>query len=299
MSDDLLTALSNELAKLFEPLVLVVENPLLLDQLLLNIGASSETAGGDALVNALAEIVALGRQLDELSSQPSPSFSGIAAVLKASADAFHGLRDLGKAGGPAHAIEGFGSDLVGFLVAAYLLRWHPLAREVAGLLTLVDPRETQDLQPAVTDGENLVRLPYRIDRFHLDRLSKLLSDPSGTLRTAYANDLLTVADANAMADRLFPRFLALLRVLGVTCQYGFNPGDEPLFGDAAPHGENLRPWICLIVLPDGPGVSLVPSPSGPAILTISLSPATELPDLTQVDAWAHAQIAGTNLSAAA
>jgi len=68
---------------------------------------------------------------------------------------------------------------------------------------------------------------------------------------------------------------------------------------AANNGDNLRPWICLIVLPDGPGVSLVASPGGPSILTITLDPTTELPDLTQVDAWAHAQIAGTNLSAAA
>jgi hypothetical protein len=52
-----------------------------------------------------------------------------------------------------------------------------------------------------------------VDRFHLGRLSGLLHDPAGTLRAAYANDLQTVADATAMADKLFPRILAILRML--------------------------------------------------------------------------------------
>ena len=99
----------------------------------------------------------------------------------------------------------------------------------------MEPADTQDLQPAVLDANNnVIRLPFRVDQFHFDRLSNLLSDPSGTLRAAYGNDLLTVADANAMADKLFPRFLAIFRNLGVTCRYGLTPGDEPLFGDAAP-----------------------------------------------------------------
>ena len=235
MSDSLLSALSDELAKLFQPLALVVDNPLLLDLLLVQIGASSETAGGDALLTAITKIVEVGQQLDQLSSQPSPSFSGITALLEASENAFQAIRNLGNAGGPAAAIENFGRDLADFLLSAYLLRWHPLAREVAALLTVVEPADTQDLQPAVLDANNnVIRLPFRVDQFHFDRLSNLLSDPSGTLRAAYGNDLLTVADANAMADKLFPRFLAILRNLGVTCRYGFTPGDEPLFGDAAP-----------------------------------------------------------------
>ena len=103
------------------------------------------------------------------------------------------------------------------------------------MLTVVESAETQDVQPAVLDANNnVVRLPFSVDRFHFDRISHLLRDPAGTLQAAYGNDLLTVADANEMADRLFPRFVALLRILGVTCRYGFTPGDAPLFGDAAP-----------------------------------------------------------------
>ena len=99
MSDSLLSALSDELAKLFQPLALVVDNPLLLDLLLVQIGASSETAGGDALLTAITKIVEVGQQLDQLSSQPSPSFSGITALLEASKNAFQAIRNLGNAGG--------------------------------------------------------------------------------------------------------------------------------------------------------------------------------------------------------
>ena len=100
MSKGLLGVLSDELTKLFQPLFLVVDNPLLLDPLLLEIGASSETAGGDALLTAITKLVEVGQQLDQLSSQPSPSFSGIAALLEASDGAFKALRALGDAGGP-------------------------------------------------------------------------------------------------------------------------------------------------------------------------------------------------------
>jgi hypothetical protein len=93
------------------------------------------------------------------------------------------------------------------------------------------------------------------------------------------------------ADNFEPNYLATVDLATPDLPWMLTP--------SANSGDNLRPWICLIVLPDGPGVSLVPSSSGPATLTVSLDPKTELPDLSQVDAWAHAQIAGTNLSAAA
>src|SRR5207249_10534819 len=109
------------------------------------------------------------------------------------------------AGGPAQQLESCGVDLADFLVASYLIRWHPLARQIAALLTLIELEETQDLRPPVLAGDHLVRGAYRVDRFHLARISDLLRDPVGTLRAAYATPLLTVADANAMAALLFPR----------------------------------------------------------------------------------------------
>src|SRR5262249_41988283 len=74
-----------------------------------------------------------------------------------------------------------------------------------------------------------------------------------------------------------------------------------LFTPSGANGSRLQPWICLIVVPDGDGVTLSAQSGGPAILQIDapLNPATELPDLSQADAWAHAQVAGSGFSAAA
>jgi hypothetical protein len=95
------------------------------------------------------------------------------------------------------------------------------------------------------------------------------------------------------ADAFEPNFLAVLELATPDLPWMFTP--------AAPAGDRLKPWLCLIVLPDGDGISLTPRADGPAILRIDapLDPAAELPDLGQIDAWAHAQIAGADLSPAA
>jgi len=106
-------------------------------------------------------------------------------VLASAEKAFDAIRALSDAGGPAEQIENFGRDLIDFLVAAYLMTCQPVMLEVAALLTLIELAEAQDVQPGVVVGDKLVRLPYRIDRFHLGRISNLLSDPVGILHAAY------------------------------------------------------------------------------------------------------------------
>jgi hypothetical protein len=67
---------------------------------------------------------------------------------------------------------------------------------------------------------------------------------------------------------------------------------------AAPANGRLRPWICLIVVPNGPGATLQIQPGGCGTLKLDapLDPRNELPNLDQIDAWAHAQVTGDNLS---
>ena len=79
-----------------------------------------------------------------------------------------------------------------------------------------------------------MRDTYRLDRWHLDRLPALVKDPLAVLRAEYGNAMQTVADANAMADKLFPRLERLLRALGVSCRYGFDSDDAAFLGDAVP-----------------------------------------------------------------
>src|SRR5258708_26614715 len=68
-----------------------------------------------------------------------------------------------------------------------------------------------------------------------------------------------------------------------------------------PANGRLRPWICLVVLPDTKDTTVQAQPQGPAPwrLDSSLDPVNELPDLDQIDAWAHAQVTGDSLSGVA
>jgi hypothetical protein len=67
-----------------------------------------------------------------------------------------------------------------------------------------------------------------------------------------------------------------------------------LFSPVLPAGAALRPWLCLIVVREQPGVALVPRPQAlPLIQFTDLAvPLDELPNLDQITIWAHAQIVG-------
>jgi hypothetical protein len=74
-----------------------------------------------------------------------------------------------------------------------------------------------------------------------------------------------------------------------------------MFTPTAPAGGRLKPWICLVVVPDGDGVVIERLPGGMNVLHIDspLDPKSELPDLATIDAWAHAQVTGSGLAGAA
>lgn len=95
------------------------------------------------------------------------------------------------------------------------------------------------------------------------------------------------------ASNFEPNYLAVVELATPDFPWMFTP--------AGATGDRLQPWICLIVVPDGPGVTLTQPAGAPAVLQLAspLNPAAELPDLSQTDAWAHAQIAGPDLTTAA
>ena len=114
----------------------------------------------------------------------------------------------------------------------------------------------------------------------------------GDVKTIDARSFIRTDPANG-ANSFEPNYLAIVELATPDLPWMFTP--------AGPNGSRLQPWICLIVIPDGAGVTLSPQAGGPSILRIDLplNPAAELPDLTQADAWAHVQIAGSDLSTAA
>ncbi len=288
MSTTLTDALAVEVGKLLNPITAVVDNPDALGGLLAKIGATTEEAGGDALVAALSAVVDLGDQIKQLASQPSLSFAGVAALLDSSRRAFAAVRALGSAGGPTAALEGFGRDLADLIVAIYLKNWHPLAHEVAVLATLIDPVGQIDPRPAVVNNGEVVRMPFRLERFRFDRLGALLRDPKAALRAEYGSAMTTTADANAMADKLFPRIRGVLRELGVPCRYGFPERDAPLLGDAAPYVDHALIVYAADVLAGASteaGVVLTFSAADQGDLGLVVSPFGALTETWQLGDW--------------
>ncbi|HEY4358992.1 MAG TPA: DUF6603 domain-containing protein [Acidobacteriaceae bacterium] len=230
----LIDALVSEIVNFLSPLGEVMDSPVTTDHFLAQIGASGDGAGGEALTEALQNIAALGVLISALAKEKTdPSIGDIVSLFGASKNCFQALDALDKPGGPALHIGGFALDFLDLLTVAYIGNWHPLLREFATLLTLIEPAETQAPAVAIANGSQLVRAPFQIDRLRLDRLPALVKDPVGTLRAYYWNDLQTEADADAIADKLFVRIRNLLEELGVQSRYGIQPGDEAIFGQEA------------------------------------------------------------------
>lgn len=102
----------------------------------------------------------------------------------------------------------------------------------------------------------------------------------------------TRTDPRDATDAFEPSYLAVVE---------FDAPDFPwLCTPAGPSAGRLQPWICLIVVPDGPGVTLSAGFGGTSVLRLGapLVPKNELPDLATIDAWAHAQVIGSGLSSA-
>jgi Family of unknown function (DUF6603) len=232
MSTSLLQSLARELVALLGPIRTAVESPLAFQRLIDELGLVSRD--NSELLETLRNAADVATRLEELTSQEA-TFETIGTVLDASDSVFSLVSRLSAGGGgTATDPEALGRDLVELLVAEWLARRHAVAREVAVLLTLVEPAERQLTPPLEISNGDVVRIPEAIDRFHLERLVDLLRDPVGTLRVAYVNDLQTDEDARAVGAKLFPPLVRLLNRLGVSCRYGIPRDDQPLLGDATP-----------------------------------------------------------------
>ncbi|WP_293902395.1 DUF6603 domain-containing protein [Phenylobacterium sp.] len=233
MASDLFHALIAEFGKVIAPLRAAAEDPQRLEAVLAQVGATSGAPGGDPLAAAIGAVAQLADRTQQLDSEASPSFATLAALLESLRNVALALRALSEADGPAAALETLGRDLIDWLILRYLWNYHPLAYGVAVLTTLITPAAATAPRPAIVSGGAMTRRPFQQEQFRFDRLKLLFTDPVTVLKAVYGTPLATVADANAMADLLFPPLVRVLRGLGVACRYGFDPADAALLGDAA------------------------------------------------------------------
>jgi hypothetical protein len=94
------------------------------------------------------------------------------------------------------------------------------------------------------------------------------------------------------ADAFEPNYLATVE---------FALPDFPwMFTPTGVSNGRLQPWLCLIVVPDAAGATLANGLGGASVLVLDapLDPRVELPDLSTIDTWAHAQVTGAGLSGA-
>jgi len=87
-----------------------------------------------------------------------------------------------------------------------------------------------------------------------------------------------------------PNYLAMVELAQPDLPWMFTPA--PVVNG------RLQPWICLVVVPDSEGIQVNSIAGGISRLRIDAphDPKTELPDLSTIDAWAHAQVTGANVS---
>ena len=102
-----------------------------------------------------------------------------------------------------------GRELVDLLLMAFLESRIPVAHGLRGAADAARTgRRARGQRARRARAAAWCATAYRLDRWHLDRLPALLSDPLAVLRAEYGNALQTAADATRMADKLFPRLAA-------------------------------------------------------------------------------------------
>jgi hypothetical protein len=281
----LLQSLARELGLLLDPVSIAVESPEAMEQLLAELGVFTVEAGPAAAFSAVLD---LKTQIETLAAQDELNFEAAKAALNASRSAFALTNAISDVNGVAGEMAGLGRDLVDLLIEIWLVVHHPVAREVCALLTLLEAEPDRPDRLPVVNGDIALRTPIRLDRLRLDRLTPLLHEPVAMLKAKYVNELATDADAASMANRLFPQLVQLLRALGVSCRYGFQPGDETQLGDAAKLMEHALIVYAIDPLLNGEdeaGVVLTLSPASSGDLGLVVSPFGVLNFLKRFERW--------------
>jgi hypothetical protein len=265
MSRSLLEILADEVDALLEPVVGAAEGAWRREQLLASVGAVAELRSQTSLSDpelaaALEAVRTLRLAMGALRAGPE-STANVQAMLASARQAFDALRALRAPSGAAYA--DLGLDLLRAITAHYLRAHHATSYSLGVLLGLIQDGAASPPVASVFEGMKLVRDGYEVDRFRFDRLGPLLQNPLTILREEYGAGWPTsVHQADALADKLFPRLGVLLSQFGLPWQYGIREDERSRVG--AP---SLAERALIVYLPHE-----LAGDDGEAGLVLSLSP---------------------------
>lgn len=214
--------LINEIRLLLLPLAVAGESGVS-GQLLSEVTGWKITAG-PTTDNILVAIKDAYRHLDDLIDHPPESLVDFLDALEKVNQLISAVRQLPAEPGTEAGLEELTKNLVQALVIEYLRSWHPAVYDVLGLLTVIRPPDLS-----------------------LNRISDLLSDPLKVLRAEYLppQGLAASEDAKAVADKLFPRLVPLLRDLGFDAVYDGRPESVTDLGEL---GNHVSPGVLTVFL---------------------------------------------------
>ena len=266
-----------EIERLLDPVRRAAESARGREELFATLGWDLDAITGFPIARLQAALEQCRGAVDAVAAlvDPGPaSLEDVAIALGQVESALSAIRDLAEVldGTSVTAPPEFallGSDLISTLTITYLQRFHPRVYAVAELLTLIEPPPEDRPEPALLDATSqaIVRRPLLRPRLRLERIGRLLSDPVAELKDAYigAEGLLTTAQAELAADRLFPRIARLLRSLGADAVYGV----KPQYGlDFGPGGNAMVAHMLSLYMPLDLGPDLASSGVG---VTFALS----------------------------
>jgi hypothetical protein len=178
----------------------------------------SEVTGwqlGASSAPALNTFINAYNSLSNFIANPPGNLADVLKALESASLLFTATRQLPvQPGADAQALGSLAKDLVQSLVIDYLQNWRAEVFDILWLLTIIEP-------PNIS----------------LNRISDLINDPLKTISAEYLQPqgLATATDAKALADKLFPRLVALLGDLGFHAVYGDKPENGMDLGEIGTH----------------------------------------------------------------
>lgn len=235
LKENVLDQMLKEFGEIFQPLVDASEDEDALIELLASTGWDVEQLVGHLLEiqealknlktshdNLIRVIQKPPQSLDELEYYLDNIIS-IADTIQDIPNVIKDLQDIP----PLYkdSFQEFPKELMEFLIVRHICLHHPILRDLAGLLTIIQvPIEAS---PVLDENGKFIRYQCLTPRLHINKITELLSDPVNSLRKEYLpNQLINKDEAKKFADKLFPRLESLFNSLGLNALYGIGENLE-------------------------------------------------------------------------